>query len=447
MFYQEALNYIRNIERAGSDYGIERMRELLVLLGNPDCRLKIVHIAGTNGKGSVCAYLTSVFVSAGYKVGTYNSPSVLNYNERFLLNGKPFDDGQVAKYMTVVRNAIESEQELREKLCRHGESEKVELNGRTIDRTRKFTPTAFEIETALALAAFDDMRCDICVLETGLGGRWDATNAVDDKELAVITSIGYDHCALLGNTLREIASEKAAIIHDAAVSCPQEKEAEEVLKEKGAVFTSQATAAGSSLAGQSFVYDGEEYFVTLKGAHQIVNASLAIEAVKALRNKGWNISEQALKEGLKKAVWRVRFEVLDSDNIAKSPYKVQIPHGKVLVLDGAHNPQGAQALRAAIEEYLADKRIYAVSGVLADKDFRKVMGTLLPLFDGLITVTPSSPRALDGKALADIAKEVAPSLPVEVVPDVATGVARALEKDCDAVVVFGSLTLFCELTK
>lgn len=213
MFYQEAIDYIKNIERSGSDYGIERMRELLDLLGAPDKRLKFVHIAGTNGKGSVSAYLTSVLKEAGYKVGTYNSPSVFCYNERWLINGKPLADEDVAKYLTVVKERIENERILR--------------NAFGIG---EFNPTAFEIETAVAMLAFFDKECDVCVLETGLGGRWDATNAIEDKELAVITPIGLDHCAILGDTLRQIASEKAAIIKDVAVTCNQPAEVMEEIE-------------------------------------------------------------------------------------------------------------------------------------------------------------------------------------------------------------------------
>lgn len=211
LFYQEAIDYIKNIERSGSDYGLERMRELLALLGNPDDKLKFVHVAGTNGKGSVTAYLTSALKEAGYKVGTYNSPSVFCYNERWLINGNPLCEEDVARYMTVVRECIESEKRLRSAFG-----------------LPDFNPTAFEIETAVAMLAFFDKECDICVLEVGLGGRWDATNAISQKELAVITPIGLDHCAILGDTLSEIASEKSAIIKKDCVTVEQ---CDEVMKE------------------------------------------------------------------------------------------------------------------------------------------------------------------------------------------------------------------------
>ena len=217
MFYDEALEYIRLIEADGSDYGLERERELLDILGSPDREYPIVHIAGTNGKGSVSAMLTAVLVAAGYRVGTYNSPAVLRYNERFRLDGEPLSDDKVAEYMTVVRDAAEEERRRRES---------VAAGEKGAERQRKFNPTAFEQETALALVAFAREKCDVAVLETGLGGRWDATNAVHEKTLAVITKIGLDHCALLGDALGEIAGEKAQQIFSfsSAIRCPETTE-------------------------------------------------------------------------------------------------------------------------------------------------------------------------------------------------------------------------------
>ena len=454
MFYREALDDIRGIERAGSDYGIERMRELLALLGNPDRKLKFVHVAGTNGKGSVCAMLTAVFRAAGYRTGTYNSPSVLCYNERFLLNGEPLCDDDVAKYMTEVRDAIERER-ARRAATAHSEDDGTQKNcTRTLspapysphDNTTDFCPTAFEIETAVALVAFFDKGCDVCVLETGLGGRWDATNAVCDKELAVITPIGLDHCALLGDTIAEIAEEKAAIIRDLAVTCPQEEGAAEVLARAGARVTGEVSDVTVAGDGQHFVYEGKRYFTRLKGRHQTVNAALAIEAVKALREKGWKISDDALSKGLKDAVWRVRFEMLTEADNAKMPYKVSIPHGKALILDGAHNPHGACSLREALIDYTDGKNRSAVFGVLADKDYKTVAKTLAPLFDEIYTVTPVSPRALDCNALADTVKAVRSCADVTAVGGVKSAVERSLAGGCDCTVVFGSLTLFSSLT-
>ena len=292
MFYEEAVDYIRRIESDGSDYGLERERELLDAMGSPDRSFGIVHVAGTNGKGSVCAMLTSVFVAAGYRTGTYNSPSVLRYNERFLLDGVPFSDDKVSAYMTAVRDAVLRERGLR--------SSAPDGEGRA-RAMKEFRPTAFEQETALALSAFAAEGCDLAVLETGLGGRWDATNAVSDKLLAVIAKIGLDHCALLGDTLGEIAAEKAAIIKGEAVTCPQEREAAEVLYPLARV-SGVPRLISRSPAGQRFEYKGEEYLIRLLGEHQLLNAALAIEAAESVRKAGYPIPQSAVKEGLKRAV-------------------------------------------------------------------------------------------------------------------------------------------------
>lgn len=421
----------------GSDYGIERMRELLDALGSPDDALRIVHVAGTNGKGSVCAMLTSVLGCAGYRVGTYNSPSVLRYNERFSVDGTPLCDDDVAKYMTVVKDTVEAEQS-RRAAC--GSTPAEGLRGALV----RFMPTAFEIETALALVAFRDKGCDVAVLETGLGGRWDATNAVHKKELAVITKIGLDHCALLGNTLGEIAAEKAAIIKGDAVTCPQEAGAAEVLYPLAEVCR-PAVAISQSLSGQVVEIEGERYEIPFLGRHQLENAALAVAAAKRLAKHGFAITESALEEGLKRAVWHARFEVLTADNVAKSPYEIAIPSNKTLVLDGAHNPQGAAALAAAMKSVLAGKRIAAVTGVLADKDYTAVMKSVVPLCERAFVVTPGSPRALDAKRLKEVCAAVAPEVPVTVCNGVKAATEQALRSDADAVVVFGSLTLFCEL--
>lgn len=439
MFYQEAIEYIKNIERAGSDYGLERMKELLSLLGNPDEKLKFVHVAGTNGKGSVTAYLTSALKEAGYRVGTYNSPSVFCYNERWLINGEPLCDEDVAKYLTVVKECIQNERALRKAF---GLSD--------------FNPTAFEIETAVAMLAFYDKECDICVLEVGLGGRWDATNAISQKELAVITPIGLDHCAILGNTLKEIASEKAAIIKSDCVTVKQSDEVMDeichpyVFDENGKkkyinskVFLCETPRLlKRDLDGQTFENGGENYRISMLGEHQLINASIAICALKTLRNKGWSISDEAIKSGLEKAVWHARFEVVKN---AKKRFNISIPQDKILVFDGAHNPHGANALAESIQEYFKGKRIHLVMGMLKDKDVEGVCEIVCPLASEVSTVTPTSHRAMDENALKDIAIKYCPNCIAE--DSVRSAVQNALDGDCDVAILCGSLTLFGDLTR
>ena len=437
MFYQEAIDYIKNIERSGSDYGIERMRELLDLLGAPDRHLKFVHIAGTNGKGSVSAYLTSILKETGYKVGTYNSPSVFCYNERWLINGQPLSDDDVAKYLTVVKECIQSEQILRQAFG-----------------IGEFKPTAFEQETAIAMLAFFDKECDICVLETGLGGRWDATNAIDDKVLSIVTPIGLDHCALLGNTLGEIASEKAAIIKDEVVTCNQPPEVMEQLRRPFAikdgkkeyrkatvVVCKQPRFLHGDICGQTFLYDGKKYEISMLGQHQLVNASIAICAVGELRKKHFSIDDNALEKGLKNTVWKARLQVVKN---AKEEFNITIPQDKVLVFDGSHNPQGAMTLANAIKELFENKRIHLVLGILKDKDVQGICDTLVPLASKVTCITPPSPRAMKKEELQKI---VAPLCrgDCDTNDSIKDAVQSSLLGDCDATILCGSLTLFAGL--
>ena len=428
MIYQEAINYIKNIERAGIDLGLERMRELLDLLGAPDESLKCVHIAGTNGKGSVSAYLTAILREAGYKVGTYNSPSVFCYNERWLLNGAPLCDDDVAKYMSKVADVIEKEK---------------------ARRADGFAPTAFEIETALAFEAFAEEKCDVCVIETGMGGRWDATNAMRRKLLCVITPIGLDHQAYLGDTLGEIAAEKAAIIDGDAVTCAQ---SEEIMRElfhpwrtvDGAkkdmpcrlTVASDPVLKQSTTDGQWFEYDGEEYFVKMLGEHQLVNAAIAICAAKKLDEKGLEISGESIRKGLAETVWHGRFEIVQN---AQNRFDLVVPAGKTLVFDGAHNPHGALTLRRALQKYFAGKRIHLVIGALKDKDVKGIAQLLAPLAARATCVASDSPRAMSANELADIVGEY---LPCDIGKDVHSAVQSALCGDCDVILLAGSLTLF-----
>lgn len=447
LIYREALSYIESIGRVGSDYGVERMRVFLDILGEPDKRLKFIHVAGTNGKGSVSAYLTSVLREAGYRVGTYNSPSVFCYNERWCLDGRSLCDADVAKYMTALRQAIEQEN------ARRGQLGLLKFDGANPVFTGEFQPTAFEIETALAMLAFKDKDCDIVVLETGLGGRFDATNAIRQKELAVITPIGLDHCALLGNTLGEIAAEKAAIIRGGAVTCAQSAEVmQSILNPYEIVdgvkkalpanveICKEAKLIKGDIGGQLFEYGGKKYRIALLGGHQLQNASIAICAIEYLIKNGWKISEAALEAGLANARWSARLEIVKD---AENRFNIYIPDGKTLVFDGAHNPHGATALAAGLKEYFENKRIHLVLGMLADKDVDGAVGILAPLARRVTAVTPDSPRALDKEVLY---KKVAAYTSCDICEDIRLAVQNALSGDCDVVVLCGSLTLFKSLT-
>ena len=430
LFYKDAINWISEIERVGMDFGLERERELLDLLGSPDEGLNIVHVAGTNGKGSVTAYMTAVLVSACIKVGTFNSPSVFDYNERFLLNGAPLTGGLVAKYFTMVRDAIEKEQARRDE-----------------QGLSPFTPTAFEIETAMALLCFKEEGCQVVILETGLGGRLDATNAVKNKLTSIITPIDYDHCNYLGNTLEDIAKEKADIILKNAITCPQSDEVRDVIKakvkEKNGILTitGEAILLGEDIEGQAFEYKGEIYSIGLLGEHQIVNATLAIEGILALIDKGFDITHQHIKYGLAMAEWKARFEIIGEHN---NRFNLIFPRGKLLVLDGAHNPQGAEALAKCLQKYFGGMGIHIVMGVLKDKDYKKMISILGPLARKISTVTPSSPRAITAEELAEeVTAQGFKAEPYALVP---LAVQQALgDYFGEIIVLTGSFTLFKDL--
>lgn len=428
MNYCQAIEYIKHLPRSDNNLGVERFSDLLAMLKNPEKNLKTVHIAGTNGKGSVSAFLTSILVDAGYTVGTYNSPSVMRYNDRFLLNGIEIDDDEIADYISKILNL-------------------------TSESDNRIMPTAYEIETAIAYQFFADQKCDICIVETGLGGKWDATNVKQDKLLAIITRIGLDHVHILGDTLGDIASEKAGISRGEILTIEQSDEVMSALKnpkstqgqlkfisEQNKVITAcRATKIAGSVLGQSFIIGDNVYEISMLGDHQIENASLAIKAVELLRENGFNISETALVNGLKRTKWRARFEVVD-DPIGRFGIDMQ---GKMLILDGSHNPQGASTLRAMIENLLGGKKINLVFGVLSDKDYLQIMPMLFEKASKVYAVTLGNPRALDAFKIAEVGEKYCKN--IRVVDTVRDGILESLNTDSEVTIVCGSLSMFCDI--
>ena len=408
MLYREALSYIMNISRYGSDYGLDRMQKACDILNNPEDSLKFVHVAGTNGKGSVTAYLTSILKENGYKVGTYNSPYIYNYRERFLINNEMASEELVAKYLEIVKNTVEK---LRE-------------------NNTKYYLTAFEIETVAAFLMFKDVGCDIVVLEVGLGGRLDATNVIKNKELAIITAIGLDHCALLGNTYAEIAREKAAIIKDKAVTFDQSEDVMAEIKKvaKEVVVAPEAIVISRDVdEGQVICIDGINYTTRLLGEYQAQNLSLAIAATEELKKQGWKISLKNTLKGVFNAKWPVRFDVKKVND-------------KYIVLDGSHNPQGASSLVRTVKAYFNGKKIGFVIGMLADKDMEGVLKQLLPLSQKTTFIQSTSPRAATMDQLIDLAKKLGyESNKIENIND---AIKENLNSDLDVIIVCGSLTLF-----
>lgn len=402
MNYNDAVSFITAKSKFGSKFGLDTIKRLLSEIGNPEDKLKFVHIAGTNGKGSTLCYLSSILICAGYKVGSYSSPSVFSYNERFMIGMNPIGDDEVARILTAVIEAA--------------------------DRIKKegYDATAFEIETAAAFLCFLENGCDICVIETGLGGRLDATNAVKNKLLAVITEIGLDHCQILGNDLASIAKEKLAIA-DGVPLCTvmQKKEIMPLfLNHLMTYFAMDYEPLESSLDGQVFTFEGEDYFIRLLGDHQIQNASLAVLAAKVLNDTGVFISMDARHLGLIEAVWHGRFEIIrKKDN--------------VFVLDGAHNKDGAEALAKTVKKYFAGEKVGGVVATFADKDYHATLKEFASCFDEIKAVDAVGDRSLDKNTLY---KEASRLVKASVGKNLLDGISD-MAKRYKTVVICGTLSV------
>lgn len=372
---EEAVAYIHSYGWEAHAPGLDRIRELLRRLGNPQRELKFIHVAGTNGKGSVCACLASVLEAAGYRVGLNTSPHLERFHERIRVNGEEISDEDLGAVMDRVRPAAEAMPE---------------------------HPTEFELITAAAFLYFLERRCDVVVLETGLGGALDASNVIGTPELAVLTAMGMDHAAILGPTLRDIAAAKAGIIKPggSVVSrggCP---EADEVFRrtcrERGASLTEldrgRLTVRRLSLEGAVFDFaPWEGLALPLAGSYQAENAALALTALEALREKGWRIPNEALRRGLAEVRWPGRFEVLGRD--------------PVFLLDGAHNAHGMRAAAESLRILFPGRRLTFLLGVLADKDAGEMLDLLAPLAERVFVLRPDSPRAMDPAALCALLTE------------------------------------------
>ena len=394
MTYNEALTYIHSICWKGSRLGLGRTRELLQKLGNPEKQLKFVHIAGTNGKGSCAAMLSSILEAAGYRVGLYTSPFINRFNERMQINHQCIPDGELAELTAYIRPFADGMAD---------------------------PPTEFELITALAMVYFARHQCDIVVLEVGMGGELDSTNIIDVPEAAVIMAMGLDHVKELGPTMADIARAKAGIIKEGGrvVRYGGNPEADAVIaaacREKHASLRQPDFAAivpgDFSLEGQSFSYKGwHDLRIPLVGAYQMKNAAVVLETVEVLRQRGWHISDEAVVQGLKNTRWPARFEVLRRD--------------PVFIVDGGHNPHGIRATAESLQRLFPGKKFTFVTGVMADKDVESILGLIVPLADQFFTVRPDNPRAMSAQELAERIRAMgAKATPCESVAD---GVDRAV---------------------
>lgn len=419
MNYKEARVYLEEISKYGSVLGLETMGELLNRLGNPQDDLKFIHISGTNGKGSVLAYLSTILTTAGYRTGRYISPTLFSYRERIQVDEEPISKESLAAHVTKISEAI---------------SDMKEKNAGS--------PTVFEVETALAFLYFKEQKCDLVVLETGLGGALDATNVIKTSVIEVIASISMDHMEFLGDTLEKIAVQKAGIIkpYTRVVTAKQEKEAEKVIRNVCAenhcicqeTIPEEIHEVSYGFESQTFSYKTwKNVTISLAGSYQILNGALALEAVEALRECGYDISDEQVFAGMKKTQWKGRFTVL-----SKNP---------LVIIDGAHNPGAATELQKSLALYFPDKKLHYIMGVFKDKDYQKVIELTAPLAEHIITVeTPGNPRALPAEVLKEAVKRVNPS--VEAAESIADAVRKSFNhahKE-DAIIIFGSLSFLGE---
>lgn len=380
----DPIAYINTPRWQASRLGLERIRELLERLGRPQDRLKFVHVAGTNGKGSICAYLASILGAAGHRTGMFTSPYIERFEERIRVDG-----------------AMISPDELRDvtlAVCEHAEAMAEETGDH---------PTEFELMTAVALEHFARCGCDIVVLEVGLGGRLDSTNVIDAPEACVIARIGLDHTALLGNTLAAIAGEKAGIIKEgsAVVSWPQESEAMAVIEHAAAEHGCELRVPDFAQLEEGAIRweDGASPFRSFSyrewtdlrtgilGSYQPQNATVALEVISVLRGRGWHIPDEAVRAGVARTRWPGRFEIVEGGSS---------PDGFAIVVDGGHNPQGARALADSLAEVFPGRKPVFVIGVLEDKDYPRMLEDVLPLGSAFVCVTPDNPRALPAHKLA-----------------------------------------------
>lgn len=413
MNYTQAKNYIDDCYKRGSVYGLESIRALVGALDNPQNGQKIIHIAGTNGKGSVGAFISSVLQRAGYKVGRFVSPTIYCYEERFQINGSYIKNVDFAHVMTLVRAA----------------ADKI-----------SFEPTGFELETAAALCYFKMERCDVSIIECGLGGRNDATNVIDNNMLTVLTSISLDHTALLGSTTAEIAEEKCGIIKAGAqvVSACQNSAAEAVIKKHceqssaPCLFVNNADILNRKYTMPYQSFDFEKYKsveTSMLGEYQFENAALALKCIDVLKETGFNITDESIYLGMREAHWGGRFEIIGS-----SP---------VFILDGAHNPDAAQRLKNSLDLYFCGCKFNFIIGVFADKDYDGILKITAPLADKIFAVKAPSPRGLDTSSLAAAALKYNDSV---VQSSLKEAVACCKEQKDRVTAVFGSLSFMGEIT-
>ena len=409
MNVNEAIEYIHSVFWKGSIPGLERTQELLSKMGNPEKDLKYVHIAGTNGKGSTAAMTASILRKAGYRTGLYTSPYIYRFHERMQIDGEQISDEDLIEITEYVKPLADS---------------------------MEHAPTEFELVCCIAFEYFKRKKCDIVVLEVGMGGEFDATNVIPVPEVAVITNIGLDHTDVLGSTLEEIALTKSGIFKEGGNAViyrgvPSVEAVFESVCAKKNVSLKKADfdslkLNSLDLFGQNFDCGNRKNIqLPLLGDHQLHNASVVLSIADTLIEKGWNISEENIYEGIRDVSWPGRFDIVCRDPL--------------FIIDGGHNPQCLEALVKNIEDYLADKKVIALTGVLADKDYGDMYRPIMPLIHEFVCITPDNPRKMEAEDLAKYLQ--AAGAKATACASTHDGVRKAIElagKD-GAILCFGSL--------
>lgn len=427
MTYDEAAQYIGSLEKFGSVLGLECISELMKRLGNPQDDVKTIHVAGTNGKGSVITYIEYILRSAGYRTGKYISPSVISYWEKIQIDGEYIEESDVAYIASKVRKACES----------------MVSDG-------YLHPTVFEFETAMAFLYFKELSCDFAIIETGMGGETDATNVIAHPLCEVITSVSLDHIGVIGNNLEQIAACKAGIImKDTDVvlyggSKTVEKTVRKIAERNSARLRvsdfSQLEYLMDNEDGQHFNYRNyKNAVVSLKGIHQLKNAAVALDVTDVLKMSEINIPDHAVYDGLKRAKWPGRFEVICNE--------------PVIVIDGAHNEDAAVNLRESVMKYYSDKKKIFLMGIFKDKDYKKIIELTNGLASEIITINSDNPRSLNSDELKAVIDELKTDRDLNVIScgNPTAGIIKAVKDsyvfgtENTVIVAFGSLSFLGEI--
>ncbi len=399
----------------GINLGLERIQELLKTLDNPHLKMPIIHVAGTNGKGSVCAYLSAILIAAGYKVGRYTSPHLINWNERICINDREIPTKELAQLLLEIKEKIDHNKEI---------------------------PTLFEIVTAAAWLYFAREKVDIAIIEVGLGGRLDSTNVCQNPLLSIITSISWDHWQQLGSTLADITREKAGILK---ANCPAiigklPPEANEVIKEHinrlscPTIWVESATELNKQNTSEKWAnYQGIEYPLPLAGDIQLINSAIVIAAIKKLQEKGWKIPNSAIQMGMKNTRWLGRLQWIKW-------------HNTEILIDCCHNEASALVLRNYIDTF--KQPVTWVMGILADKDIPAILQNLLRFQDKLYTVSVANSRSTNPEELALKAAQICPKMnEIKSYNNMFVALENAIKTSDNLVVLCGSLYLVGEFLK